>query len=244
MIASRTLQELAKAIHEDGFVFLPRSEAAGFFGTPAQHGFAEFASSWDDLRPDQYMADGGRYRLRRHAVYEGAVGNALPRAAERAHFQTVGDNPLNGGIERWFEPVSHEAGEGAVMRALLDGAQRVFEAVADPDGGFWRSEAHQFRIVAKPGAAGKPTPEGMHRDGVSFVLVCLVARHNIAGGRTSICVEGRGDETSFTLQEPLDMMLLDDNRVWHGVTPVEALDQALPAYRDVLVLTYKNSMKA
>ncbi|MFP5433366.1 MAG: hypothetical protein ACLGIM_09650, partial [Alphaproteobacteria bacterium] len=27
-----------------------------------------FAASWNDLGPDLYMADGGRYRRRRHAV--------------------------------------------------------------------------------------------------------------------------------------------------------------------------------
>ena len=28
----------------------------------------KFIGSWDDLRPDTYMADGGNYRFRRHAI--------------------------------------------------------------------------------------------------------------------------------------------------------------------------------
>ena len=43
----------------------------------------------------------------------------------------------------------------------------------------------------------------------------------------------------FTLTDPLDAALLDDTRVSHGVTPVQALDPALPASRDVLVVTLR-----
>ena len=44
---------------------------------------------------------------------------------------------------------------------------------------------------------------------------------------------------SFTLTAPLDSALVDDSRVYHGVTPVVPLDPARPAYRDVLVVTFR-----
>jgi hypothetical protein len=47
---------------------------------------------------------------------------------------------------------------------------------------------------------------------------------------------------SFTLTAPLDAALVDDARVFHGVTAVEALDPALPAHRDVLVVTFKRQL--
>ena len=50
----------------------------------------------------------------------------------------------------------------------------------------WHVEVHQFRIEARRGEAGQPTPEGMHRDGVDYVLVLLVNRRNIASGVTSV----------------------------------------------------------
>ena len=43
----------------------------------------------------------------------------------------------------------------------------------------------------------------------------------------------------FTLTDPLDAALVDDARVAHGVTPVEPIDPATPAYRDVLVVTFR-----
>ena len=42
----------------------------------------------------------------------------------------------------------------------------------------------------------------------------------------------------FTLTDPFDTALVDDRRVAHGVTPVTPIDPALPAYRDVLVVTF------
>jgi len=33
---------------------------------------------------------------------------------------------------------------------------------------------------------------------------------------------------------------VDDARVSHGVTPVQAVDASAPAYRDVLVVTFKS----
>jgi hypothetical protein len=42
------------------------------------------------------------------------------------------------------------------------------------------------------------------------------------------------------LTSPFDAALVDDSRVAHGVTPVKAIDPAQPAYRDVLVVTFKH----
>ena len=98
---------------------------------------------------------------------------------------------------------------------------------------------HQFRIEAKVGEAGKPTPEGMHRDGVDFVLVMMIRRTNIKSGET-ITTDASGKELGhFTLTQPFDAVLLDDHHVFHGVTPVEPVEPALPAYRDVLVVTFR-----
>ncbi|HOZ04516.1 MAG TPA: 2OG-Fe dioxygenase family protein, partial [Arenimonas sp.] len=36
-----------------------------------------------------------------------------------------------------------------------------------------------------------------------------------------------------------DAALVDDTRAYHGVTAVQPLDSSLPAYRDVLVVTFR-----
>ena len=46
---------------------------------------------------------------------------------------------------------------------------------------------------------------------------------------------------SFTLTQALDSALVDDARVFHGVTPVTPLDPGAPSHRDVLVVTFRRS---
>ena len=43
----------------------------------------------------------------------------------------------------------------------------------------------------------------------------------------------------FTLAATFDAALVDDARVCHGVTPVQAVDPQASAHRDVLVVTFR-----
>jgi hypothetical protein len=184
------------------------------------------------------MADGGRYRKRRHAVFDVSHGRII-RLPAQPHYQSRDYNALNGGIERWFESVSDAIGEGAVMVTVLKFCDALFDQLTEANA--WHVEVHQFRIEAHTGEAGRPTPEGMHRDGVDHVLVLLVNRRNIASGVTSVHdLTGRA-LGQFTLTDPFDAALVDDARVMHGVTPVQLLDPAKPGYRDVLVVTFRRS---
>ena len=128
------------------------------------------------------------------------------------------------------------------MTAILHTCRLLFDRLSGPRD--WHIELHQFRIEARRGAEGRPTPEGRHRDGVDHVLVLLVGRRSIQSGMTTIHdLDGRllG---SFTLTEPLDAALVDDQRVMHGVTPVEPVDPRQLGFRDVLVVTFRRAEPA
>jgi hypothetical protein len=195
-----------------------------------------FAASWGELELDQFMADGGRYRRRRHGVYA-AGPDGIERQPHQPHYQTLHYNPLNGGRDRWFAPIKDAIGAGESMTAILGFCAQLFGGLS-PDVPRWKVEVHQFRIEAGPEIVGKPTPEGMHRDGVDWVLVLLIRRQNIKSGTTTIADLGKRPLGSFTLTDPFDAALVDDARVYHGVTPIEPIDPAAPAWRDVLVVTF------
>jgi hypothetical protein len=235
MIAANSLQS---SIEREGFAFVQgraMREVLAPFG-PLDD-WRTFAESWNDLEVDAYMADGGRYRRRRHAAYGSTREHAIRRKPHRPHIQAPEYNPLHGGIVRWFEPIARQVGDGATMRTILAFCRSLFGSLAPATAG-WDIEAHQFRIEARTGERGQPTPEGIHRDGVDYVLVLLIDRRNITSGVTDIhALDGR-PLGHFTLTEPFDTALVDDRRVAHGVTPVEPIDPALPAYRDVLVVTF------
>ena len=248
-------QSLQATLAREGYVFVQAAamrralEAAG----PLDDWNA-FAASWADLDLDTHMADGGRYRRRRHGVFASGPGGEIRREPHQPHYQALDYNPLNGGVARWFEPVTDAAAASHALRTILEFSRALFSRLATPfdvaqgapsesrgvQEPRWKIEVHQFRIEAQLGSEGLPTPEGMHRDGVDFVLVLLVNRENIASGTTSIHGQDGRERGRFTLTSPLDAALVDDARVAHGVTAVKAIDPARPAYRDVLVVTFKH----
>jgi hypothetical protein len=230
-------ETLANEVRADGFAFVPARPMRSLL---AAHGsladWDAFAASWNDLGLDTYMADGGRYRKRRHAAFA-VSARGIARLPHQAHYQSRDYNSLNGGIARWFDPVLPAIADGPTMRAVLTSCCDLFDRLSGPQ--VWHTELHQFRIEARAGAAGRPTPEGMHRDGVDHVLVLLIGRTNIREGVTTTHDLSGRLLGSFTLTEPFDAALVDDHRVMHGVTPVEPIDPARPAFRDVLVVTFR-----
>ncbi len=239
MTVALTALSLQAEVVREGFAFVEGAamrELLERFGPFSD--WNAFAQSWDHLELDAYMKDGGRYRRRRHAVFGAASEGAILRQPHQPHFQTVEYNPLHGGIERWFEPVTDAVGDSRTLHTILSFCRRLFSSMAS-GAREWRIEVHQFRIEARTGEQGQPTPEGLHRDGVDYVLVLLVNRRNIARGMTTIHAPDGRELGHFTLTEPLDAAIVDDARVAHGVTPVEPIDPDQPAYRDVLVVTFR-----
>ena len=231
------MSKLPDRVRKDGFARLRPEEAQDALGLPAAW-LAEWAGSWDRLETDGFMADGGRYRRRRLANFTALPG--LPghrRGLHRPHFQAEVHNRLNGGLDRWFAPVEDAVACHPTTQGLLTLGREVADALR-PGARFF-VEMHQFRVEAAPGAPGLPTPEGVHHDGVDCVLIAMVARANLRGGETVVTDAKRQELARFTLEGLLDLAVMDDRRVMHGVSPVKPEDPSRPSCRDVLVLTWK-----
>ncbi len=223
-------------IASQGYAFVPAAAMRPLLGPLAD--WAAFAASWNDLPLDTHLPDGHRYRRRRHATLSAQAGVAgFGVEPHQPHYQAREYNSLVGGVERWFEPIEPVVLAGGSFGAILAACQRLFDPFRS--GARWHIECHQFRIEARADAVGLPTPEGVHRDGVDYVLVLLVARSNIESGTTTVHAGDGRLLGSFTLAEALDAALVDDARVKHGVTPVRPTDPSRPAFRDVLVVTFR-----
>ena len=237
--AAESLDAIGHDISRDGFAFRTGKKMRAVMRARGLDAWPAFASSWDSLGIDLYMADGGRYRRRRFGALS-ATGSVLTRKVHQPHYQSRDHNALNGGIERWFMPVAETVTENAFAQGLLHYCTALFNMMSSVESIdlSWHVEMHQFRIEATPTEIGTPTPEGQHRDGVDWVCVMLINRTNVKSGVTQIFdADGRRlDE--FTLTDPLDTVFLDDHHVFHSVTPIAPVDSASKAYRDVLVLTY------
>lgn len=224
--------QLEDRLRQQGFAVLSAASVCALAGVSVQD-LQALQPSWDDLPPDQYLKDGGRYRRRRHASLL-VEGDQVQLTPHRAHWQPLSYNALHGGMKRWFEPVTDAVLCQHAWPPLLRWLGRVASSVqgAQP----WYTEAHQFRIDTTDGI-GRPTPEGAHRDGVHWVAVFLVGRHGIKGGETRVFDVDSPRGQRFTLTEPWSLLLLDDQRVIHETTPIQPTEGV--GWRDTLVITLR-----
>ncbi len=152
------------ALRRDGFAFVRAPRMRALLEAAGARDWDGFAASWGDLGLDSFMADGGRYRRRRFACFAASLPDGIRRKPHQPHYQSRDYNPLNGGVERWFEPVTEAIAAHPTMRAILATCHALFDRLTPPEArpDAWHVEAHQFRIEARPGevAARRARPPG------------------------------------------------------------------------------------
>ena len=121
LTASSDLQAVLK---EQGFAVVAPDTVSALSGVSLAE-LSGLNSFWNDLPPDQYLKDGGRYRRRRHAsflVQDGVVS----QYAHRAHWQPLSYNALHGGMRRWFEPLDVAMTSSPAWPAVISFLGRVY----------------------------------------------------------------------------------------------------------------------
>jgi hypothetical protein len=229
--------DVRRALAEQGFAWAPR--AAWSLSPDMEAHWQRLAADWDDLELDRYLEVQAKFRLRRYGRYYWApASDTLAPLPYEPYFQPEEENPYAGGIRREFASLL----PGTVANPFLLGLVRATFACLPLDtarqGRTWEVRVHQIRIVAFPEQLSHPAPEGIHQDGTDFLTLHMVRRRNIAGGLSTIYDLERQPIQSFTMVEPLDSMILEDPRVFHGVTPVLAADGQYLGTRDLLGLDF------
>lgn len=200
--------------------------------------WTRFARHWRHLGPDPYAAELGVQRLRRYGQYSFRDG-ALHPMPRTAFAQPEDSNPLYIGRARDFEPLTDAFARDPLLHRLIGLLSRVADALDDVAD--WNVKVHPFRIRSSTDEGGHPTPEGTHRDGVTLVTSLLVGRRNAVGGESTVCDSDGRQLLATTLAEPGTLMLGDDRRTLHGVSPIRPFDGSVPAQRDVLVVTFASA---
>lgn len=217
-----------------GVSLMPPADLATALGVTPDV-WSQFASHWDDLAPDRYAAELGLQRLRRYGRYSFVDGVAT--AMRNGVFvQPLDSNPLYIDRDRHFEPLTDAFAVDPLLPRLLTLLGKFADALDDaPE---WVVKVHPFRVLTSADGEGQPTPEGLHRDGVTLVTSLLVRRSNAVGGQSSVFDSAGNQLLTATLAEPGTLLLGDDRRTVHGVSPIRPVDAAEPALRDVLVITF------
>lgn len=196
--------------------------------------YRRFAASWQQLLTDPYLRDGGDYRQRRYSVFHWQH-NHLQVLPHEPHYQSSHYNHVHGGFNRHFRAWLPTTLTNPVLTEIIRWATEQFSRSPAE---LWRIQAHQFRIIARPQQSGRPTPEGVHKDGAEFILIMLMDRHNVQGGTSQVYDNTMQPLCEGELKQRGDLMLVNDHAVYHGVTEITPIDPTRPAWRDVLVLTF------
>ena len=232
---STAAQRLADGLSKDGHAHVDAASMRRALRLDAAD-VARFAAHWDELTLDRHMADGGTYRRRRYAALTLRSPDAVPvRLPHGPYRQEAIDNPLNGGLDRHFDPVTDAMFESPALGRFLALVARALDTVEGRSAP-WRVRLHPYRILAAADAPGEPSPEGPHRDGVDFVMSWMIGRSGVTGGESSVLDAAGSALWRRTLREPLELSIVDDRRVRHDVTGIRANADA--GRRDVFVIAF------
>ncbi|MFJ9417935.1 2OG-Fe dioxygenase family protein [Streptomyces sp. NPDC101227] len=215
--------------------YFPAAELHQDLAAHSEEQLKLFLESWEDLPVDSYMKDGADYRRRRYGSFHWAAGELVPDPAGVFH-QTKEVNSLHGGVERAFPPLSDGVLESGVLDSLIHFFMARLPGEFDPATS--GVGVHQIRITATHDADGLPAPEGVHEDGHHFVAQALMRRTDVDGGESQIFDRNRRPIYRNTLLEEFESIVIDDRRVFHGVSAIRPVDGVRQGIRDMLLIDY------
>lgn len=206
-------------------------------GTHSSIAWKELKESWDNLELDQYMNDNGHYRERRFCKAKYYLkDHTLWMKEHDSYYQPPRDNPLNGGVDRWFGRVMGTTFDNQVVNKLLKiGGQRLANLTGQD---VWNINLYQNRIIAEGGKVGKPSPEGIHSDGVKFTLLLLINRFNVIGGENIIYDRDKKPIFTHTLAAPGDCIVFCEHMTLHYASPISQIKSSEIGNRDILVVEF------
>lgn len=200
-----------------------------------------FSFHWFKLILDEYMADGGLYRYRRYGQFSVDSSTGKMRLMpHEPYIQPSHINKLNGGVQRLFKPLESTFVKSIVLKKVLGFLMQVYNKVLNQSVD-WNIGLHPYRVIASDEITGLPTPEGLHRDGVTFVASLLINRKNISGGTTTITNSNKHILDKCQLTTPFDLLMADDTKTMHEVSSLRVMNKQEEAYRDVLVIAFTKS---
>lgn len=192
---------------------------------------------------DIYAKEGTRYRTLNRFVL-------LKINSEEALLQPVpSDFPYSQGAEYNLElgGIARDYRQGAIATSKNIVLQEIFSAfapgllrVASFPVAFTKLQinVHHIRYAAFAGSPSRNSPPGYHKDGERFISVHLLDRRHLCGGINRIANNSRKQVAEFTLRQPGESFLIDDEKVWHSVDEMTVAEGEELGTRDILLIDY------
>ncbi|OEJ23719.1 hypothetical protein AR457_03620 [Streptomyces agglomeratus] len=233
--AAASVEAAQRDLTATGVHLMPPDAVAACTGTD-RRAWERFTAHWENLSPDRYAAESGTCRLRRYGHFSlTAATGELALLPHVPFLQPQDTNPLYAQVDRHFDPLTDAFSADPILRSVIGLLGKL--AACLERSARWSVKVHPFRVVGVGDGTSEPTPEGLHRDGVTLVSSLLIGRRNADGGESSVFDPDGKQVLTTTLSEPAALLLGDDRRTLHQVSPIRPVDAGRLAYRDVLVTT-------
>jgi len=232
-------------LKREGAVFVPGLKLRSHVqrAEAAQEAYWErFVAGWDRLRIDQYdpSTEGERRRRYGRMLARKTVGGSyelLPLAGT-AFRQSADVIPVYRGRPRDFAPIEDDTLASPVLHSIV----RWDVTVVDATDGLPQEVLlglHMIRTIVRHSERRLPAPEGRHKDGHRYVAMHLISRRRCRGA-TSNVYEARATDPSLsvTLTDPLDTIIVNDGRMEHEVSTLEAA--GMRGSRDMLLIDFED----
>lgn len=199
---------------------------------------ARFKNYWKNMAEDKYLRSSFKYRRRRYSQFEyNSILNEVTDLGS-TYYQTKEHNYIFGGQGREFESAGSDFLNDPLFRYFLN-----------EDYGFFRSHnivtenkcqmgVHLMRTVSDLTKDGVVTPEGIHKDGHYAFAIHLIDRDNVKGGTTNLYDNQKVIMTNLTLKKFGETLFVEDDKLYHDVTPISSVEKDLTGTRDVLIIEF------
>ncbi len=194
--------------------------------------------TWNNLEVDEYIESEFKYRLRRYSklLFDRRT-NSLEFLSSK-YLQDESYNKLFGGQQRKFFPVSKTVLESESFEKMLVGDFDFFKRQGLLTGFTYEIGVHQMRTVTNGSSRSLVTPEGIHKDGHFAFAIHMINRYNVSGGVTRLYDNNLEFMTEFTLAKFGETLYVNDDMLYHEVTPINNVDRTALGFRDILIIEF------
>ncbi|OUY08441.1 2OG-Fe dioxygenase family protein [Acinetobacter populi] len=188
--------------------------------------------TFDHLNEDKYLKAQDKFRFRAYSTGN-LVNSILKWKEENSSFlQSKELNNYMGDVVRHFNQLPPRSKKyiNIVIRSLFDSS-------TIPKANY-EIGCHQIRIIATDKFNGYPAPEGFHRDGFDYIAIHCAQLNNVNGAISLVRSLDNKEKLYEHILLPSQIMVLNDNKVEHYITPITPKIPNKKAYRDIFVITF------